>query len=53
MINQNIVFSLILGLPPSEAFASLLFKIIKIIFVELSAKETAQILYSAMSFPCL
>jgi hypothetical protein len=49
MIRQDIVFSLILGLSPSEAFASLLFKIIKINFDGISAKKSAQILYPAIA----
>ena len=47
MIRQDIVFSLILGLSPYEAFASLLFKIIKINFDGISAKKPAQTLYPA------
>ncbi len=42
---QDIVFSLILGLSPSEAFASLYLNII----IGVSAKETAQILHPVIT----
>jgi hypothetical protein len=44
-MRQDIVFLLILGLSPSEAFASLYYRIL----IGISAKEAAQILYPAIT----